>query len=381
MYENKITEIRNTTTIVEKIYRSPFLNKAKIRSKIYCKKNISDDSLTKFNHLNIFNMDKKSLIKKIHHESRYIKEFVMENINDLEGSYNKLETYPISVVKRATVRNWFNNNGAQYLSLHILPDYKWEKILNSGHFSTAHLICQNDSDNSDNLKVVKLTKGLNNKLISEREIDVLKQISHPYIIKLYTFGTKDDKFWALLEYCNKGSLTEFGLPVEMYLRVKCISHIIQGLDYIHSKNIIHRDIKSDNILVNCDESREAYVFKLGDFNLARELPDYIQKLTVCGTYKYMAPEVLSREKYNMKSDLWGVLCVLIEMILGECNNPICGTTESLIEELTGISNIEIELVKMIHFNDFRLRKDTSEIKDYILSHPVSPLRRTRSGTF
>lgn len=95
----------------------------------------------------------------------------------------------------------------------------------------------------------------------------------------------------------------------------------------------------------------------------------------------MAPEVLSREKYNIKSDLWGVLCVLIEMILGECNNPICGATESLIEELTGISNIEIELVKMIHFNDFRLRKETTEIKDYILSHPVSPLQRSRSGTF
>ena len=47
-----------------------------------------------------------------------------------------------------------------------------------------------------------------------------------------------------------------------------------------------------------------YNFKLGDFNLAREIPDYIQKLTVCGTYRYMAPEVLSREKYNSEVDLY-----------------------------------------------------------------------------
>lgn len=379
MAENKMTEIRNTTSIVTYLTNaSPFLYKANLRSKIYCKKNNSDDNLTNINNLNIFNLNKKGIIKKILHESTIIKDFVMENINDLETAYNNLEKLPISVVKRATVRNWFNNNGAQYLSLRILPNYKWEKILNSGHFSTAHLISH---EKYGYFRVVKLTKGLNNKLISEREINVLKQISHPYIIKLYDFGTKDDKFWALLEYCNKGSLTEFGLPIEMHLRVKCLSHVIQGIDYIHSKNIIHRDIKSDNILVNYDEFRESYTFKLGDFNLARELPDYIQKLTVCGTYKYMAPEVLSREKYNMKSDLWGVLCVLIEMILGECNNPICGTTETLIEELSGISDIETEVVKMIHFNDFNLRKSTTEIKNYIIAHPISPYRRKRSGTF
>lgn len=123
MSQNKITEIRNTTTIVDKICRNNFLYKANIRSRIYCKKNLSDDSLTKLNNLNIFNMNKKSIIKKIHHESKYIKEFVMENINNLEDAYNNLKTHNMSVVKRATVRNWFNNNGAQYLSLHILPDY------------------------------------------------------------------------------------------------------------------------------------------------------------------------------------------------------------------------------------------------------------------
>ena len=95
-------------------------------------------------------------------------------------------------------------------------------------------------------------------------------------------------FGSLIEYCNMSSLSNMGLPLLSEKRLVCLLHIINGLEYLHSLGmLLHRDIKSDNVFVNI--GNDSIHFKLGDFNLARDVSGYddsITPLSFCGSYCY-----------------------------------------------------------------------------------------------
>lgn len=106
-------------------------------------------------------------------------------------------------------------------------------------------------------------------------------------------------------------LSHFGaFPLQVIQRY--LSQTLAGLQYLHENNIIHRDIKGSNILVN-DEG----VVKLADFGASKKLSnlkgDMMMSLTVRGTPYFMAPEVFE-ERYTSKADIWGIGCVAYQMI-------------------------------------------------------------------
>lgn len=158
-----------------------------------------------------------------------------------------------------------------------------------------------------------------------REINILQQCDHPNIVKLLNVatskttrvGSKETKgsTFLVFEYMEHELLGYIETCTFNPSQVKCIiKQILEGLEYLHSKNIIHRDIKSANILVN-----NRGEVKIADFGLAKSIgPQYSGKLTQrVVTRWYRAPELLlGCKKYTNKIDMWALGCVFAELLIG-----------------------------------------------------------------
>jgi serine/threonine protein kinase len=341
---------------------------------------------------NIFSLNHEQLIESVKNEYKILQNFVktLSDPINLYDIYANLDNMSLSVGKRVTIKNWLERNGIEYQKLGILPNYSWNDIVGSGSFSSVHLV-NNKITKYPEYKVVKLTKLKNDRdnIMGYREIDVLRKISHPYIVKLYDFGLKDDYLWCLLEYCYLGSLLNFGLPLTYNLRYRCLSHCVEGISYLHNKKIIHRDIKSGNIFIKGEDPH--IMFKLGDFNLAKDTSNVDSaKWSKCGTFNYMAPELVSNQEYNEKCDLWSLLCVLLEINLGpKMFNPLVITTEEL-KAKAEFSETELGIIDKLHKINPAERITANELYLYLSENPYnSPnlqlstrtLTRIRSASF
>jgi serine/threonine protein kinase len=166
--------------------------------------------------------------------------------------------------------------------------------------------------------------GNNSKLIENKissfqsEIDILSQLNHKNIVKYY--GTKRSKetFHIFLEFCIGGSILKM---LETYKKFsenvirKYTKQILEGLEYLHMHNVVHRDIKGANILVERDG-----LCKLSDFGGAKVIKDEIefkQQNSFKGTPNWMAPETVKNLEYTRFSDIWSLGCTIIEMATGE----------------------------------------------------------------
>ena len=150
------------------------------------------------------------------------------------------------------------------------------------------------------------------------EADLLSKLNHPNIVKFYGVITQENSFKILLELVAGGSIAkmiETYKPFPENILRKYTYQILKGLEYLHVRNIIHRDIKGGNILVNRDG-----VCKLSDFGGSKQITDelgYKQKNSLKGTPHWMAPEIIKSMEYTRYSDIWALGCTVIEMLTGE----------------------------------------------------------------
>uniref|UniRef100_A0A8D3EAE2 Serine/threonine-protein kinase PLK3 n=1 Tax=Scophthalmus maximus TaxID=52904 RepID=A0A8D3EAE2_SCOMX len=149
------------------------------------------------------------------------------------------------------------------------------------------------------------------------EIELHKTLSHKHVVKFSHHFEDKDNIYIFLELCSRKSLAHIWKArhtltepeVRYYLR-----QIISGLKYLHSRGILHRDLKLGNFFVN-----ENMELRLGDFGLAAKLETAEQrKKTICGTPNYLAPEVLNRQGHGTESDVWSLGCVMYTLM---CGNP------------------------------------------------------------
>lgn len=202
--------------------------------------------------------------------------------------------------------------------------YKFGFLLGEGAYSEVFL--GTSTENGDKVaikRIHKLSKGdlwTKRKEAQKDEIKLLLLLNHPKIIKLKEFYETRDKLYLVQEYCAGGNLSDMirrerkeGELTES--RIKNIFiQLLQAVSYLHSLNIVHRDIKSENILL-----KERYTddLRLLDFGLSRLMPRTELLMTSVGTLDYKAPEICLRRPYGTACDLWSIGVVLYEMLSGE----------------------------------------------------------------
>ncbi|OMJ83593.1 hypothetical protein SteCoe_15444 [Stentor coeruleus] len=174
---------------------------------------------------------------------------------------------------------------------------------------------------SNELRAVKILhkSGISEEDIRIRsvfmEVEILKTLDHPNILKVYEYFEDDQNYYIIMEYCEGGDvfdkLEQNGPFTERYA-AKAMRFLLSGLNYLHSRRVVHRDIKPENLLITNGGSFEDFNIKIIDFNVAtRKETKKIQG--VSGTTDYMAPEVF-RGVYDEKCDLWSAGIVLYLMM-------------------------------------------------------------------
>uniref|UniRef100_A0A674EHM1 Mitogen-activated protein kinase kinase kinase n=1 Tax=Salmo trutta TaxID=8032 RepID=A0A674EHM1_SALTR len=151
--------------------------------------------------------------------------------------------------------------------------------------------------------------------IKETEIKHLRKLKHPNIITFKGICTQAPCYCILMEYCAQGQLYEVlraGRNITPSLLIDWAMGIAGGMNYLHLHKIIHRDLKSPNMLITHDD-----LVKISDFGTSKELFDKSMKMSFAGTVAWMAPEVIRNEPVSEKVDIWSFGVVLWEMLTGE----------------------------------------------------------------
>ncbi|KRZ03673.1 Aurora kinase A [Trichinella zimbabwensis] len=167
------------------------------------------------------------------------------------------------------------------------------------------------------------SKSRNYFKVLNREISILwhlKQVNfimHRNILKLYDYFEDRSYDVLILEFAKKGALYDMLRKEKHFTEqrtAKYMSQLISAVQYLHSKSIVHRDIKAENVLVD-----ENDVVKLADFGLSAYLSELSEAGAkhLCGTLNYLAPEVLRRNGYDEKVDLWAVGVLIYKLLVGK----------------------------------------------------------------
>eukprot|EP00075_Anas_platyrhynchos_P039005 XP_027328258.1 serine/threonine-protein kinase Nek8 [Anas platyrhynchos] len=152
------------------------------------------------------------------------------------------------------------------------------------------------------------------RLAAQNECQVLKLLSHPNVIEYYENFLEDKALMIAMEYAPGGTLAEFiHKRCNSLLDEDTILHffvqILLALHHVHTKQILHRDLKTQNILLD----KHRMIVKIGDFGISKILSSKSKAYTVVGTPCYISPELCEGKPYNQKSDIWALGCVLYEL--------------------------------------------------------------------
>ena len=221
-------------------------------------------------------------------------------------------------------------------------EYKFLKSLGKGTYGEIYLTQKGNDPTLIATKIFdrkRYDKSEYLKTCLEKEIEILNELNHPYIVKIYGRAEDDSNYYIFMEYCNGGSLTEilkkykakfkdtFSLDISQFL----MRQIISSIDYIHSKNIVHRDLKLDNILISFKNEDDytnlnikAGMIKIIDFGVATKLDPQGEASTVAGSPIYMDPLILKQHvrkeniaKYDERVDIWSLGAIFFQLLTGE----------------------------------------------------------------
>ncbi|XP_037980375.1 serine/threonine-protein kinase PAK 3-like isoform X1 [Motacilla alba alba] len=195
------------------------------------------------------------------------------------------------------------------------PEAKYTELetIGKGGFGTVCMAVETATGEEVAIKKISLLEESSSELCLN-EIQVMRGNKNANLVNYVDSYLVDEELWLVMEYMDGGSLHD--VIRETHLAEGEIAAVsrecLQGLDFLHSKQVMHRDIKSHNILLGLDGS-----VKLADFGLSAQLTaEQSKRRSAVGTTYWMAPEIFTRKCYGPKVDIWSFGIVGIEMVEG-----------------------------------------------------------------
>ncbi|KAM9340574.1 death-associated protein kinase 2 [Symphorus nematophorus] len=238
--------------------------------------------------------------------------------------------------------------------------YEIGEVLGSGHFGQVRQVCERSTGTFWAAKFLKIRKGACSRLGLERssveqEVEILQAVQHPNIVALKDVFESRAEVVLILELVSGGELFDFIAEKDILLESEAIEfmkQILEGLGFMHSKNIAHFDLKPENIMLSDKVSPNV---KLIDFGLAHHFHQGEEYRSTSGTPQYIAPEVINNEPLSTAADMWSIGVITYILLSGM--SPFQGDTNE--DTLRNIIAMKYE------FDDRYFSTTSSMAKDFI----------------
>lgn len=194
-------------------------------------------------------------------------------------------------------------------------DFDIGKPLGKGKFGRVYLAREKRSGYVVALKVLQKSELRDTHVQGQlrREIEIQSKLRHPNILRLYGYFYDTKRVYLILEYAARGELYKSLRSLKTFppaMAADYIAQIANAILYLHRKNVIHRDMKPENILLSMDGT-----IKLSDFGWS--VTTFGRRTTMCGTLDYLSPEVVEGRDHTEKIDLWSLGVLLYELLVGK----------------------------------------------------------------
>jgi len=197
--------------------------------------------------------------------------------------------------------------------------YQFGEEIGKGGFSIVYRALRKKDKADFAIKCIpkKNVEGDDIKLL-RREIQIMKRLNHPNILKLYEVYENDEQFYLVMELVKGKELFDKIVERGMYSErdaANIIVQVVSAVQYLHEHGIAHRDLKPENLLSAGEGEKE--IVKIADFGFSKSFAEEGEKLqTSCGSPGYVAPEILTAECYDKSVDMWSVGVIIYILLSG-----------------------------------------------------------------